>query len=127
MLSAAAGTSTLSCDLLYLPIKREKHKTKQKGEYEDAPDVPAGVMAAAHRDPGGTGSALPQAAPTGARLPKITFLPPKAFVHPLQVHFAGGWWPTGSAGSPSAGWAARGQGCIKSLVAAWALSHPEAS
>lgn len=39
VLSSAAGTATLSCDLFYMPIKSEKDKMKQKGEYEDAHHV----------------------------------------------------------------------------------------
>lgn len=35
VLSSAAGTSILSCDLLYIPIKSRKHKMKEKGEDED--------------------------------------------------------------------------------------------
>lgn len=42
VLSSAAGTSTLSCDLHYIPIKSEKDKIKQKGDCEDAPDVHPG-------------------------------------------------------------------------------------
>lgn len=95
VLCSAAGTSTLSCDLLYIPIKSKKDKMKQKGEDEDAHDVVSvhpwlpKQFDIPHLASGllGLWHAGIQAGPSaGARLVgQISFSSPGAFGHPPQT------------------------------------------
>lgn len=65
-------------------------------------------QAAACRDKGGAGSTC---LPRQGQLVKISFPPPRAFVHPLQHPLDEGWQSSRSAGSPDGRWPSWGRGC----------------